>query len=132
MNERTEIARIRDFLGTQPDLVLAIVFGSVASGRAKADSDLDIAVGGRQALGTERKRTLIGELAELSGSGIDLIDLNTVGEPLLGQILAGGRRVLGNNQQYAALISRHLFDQADFLPYRQRLLAERRAAWLQP
>lgn len=132
MNECVEIARIRDFLDTQPDLVLAIVFGSVASGRAKADSDLDIAVAGQQALGSERKLALISDLAELSGRGIDLIDLNTVGEPLLGQILAGGTRVLGNNQRYGALISRHLFDQADFLPYRQRLLAERRAAWLQP
>lgn len=31
---------------------------------------------------------------------------------------------------HAALLSRHLFDAADFLPYRNRILAERRQAWI--
>lgn len=132
MNEPAEIARIRDFLGGQTDLELAIVFGSVAAGRANSDSDLDLAVSGQEPLDAERKQALIADLAALTGRSVDLIDLRTVGEPLLGEILAGGKRLLGDNQRYAALVSRHLFDQADFLPYRQRLLAQRRNAWLTP
>ena len=30
----------------------------------------------------------------------------------------------------ARLISKHLFEQADFMPNRNRVLAERRAAWI--
>jgi hypothetical protein len=59
-----------------------------------------------------------------------LVDLFTVGEPLLGQIIAGGRRILGDDERYALLLSRHLFDQADFMPYRKRILQERRQAWI--
>ena len=52
-----------------------------------------------------------------------------VAEPLLGQIVRHGRRLLGSDSAYGQLISRHLFEQADFMPYRARVLAERRAAW---
>ena len=57
-------------------------------------------------------------------------DIHTVGEPLLGQILQHGKRILGSDTHYANLIRRHLFDQTDYLPYRNRILAERRQAWI--
>ena len=47
------------------------------------------------------------------------------GEPLLGEVLKG-RRLLGSDTSYARLITRHLLDAADFLPYRERILSERR------
>ena len=53
-----------------------------------------------------------------------------VSETLLGQILRYGRRVIGNDTLYGELISRHIFEQADFMPYRARILAERRMAWI--
>ena len=61
---------------------------------------------------------------------IDLIDLSVAGEPLLGQIVRHGKRLMGSDEAYGKLISRHLMDQADFMPYRNRILAERRAAWI--
>jgi hypothetical protein len=61
---------------------------------------------------------------------VDLIDLKRTGEPLLGQILKHGVRLMGSDTDYAALLTRHLFDAADFLPYRNRILAERRRAWI--
>jgi predicted nucleotidyltransferase len=112
-----------------PSLVLAVLFGSVAAGRQRPDSDLDIAVAGREALTADEKMTLIAALAERTGRTVDLIDLKVVAEPLLGQILRHGRRLLGSDSAYGQLISRHLFEQADFMPYRSRVLAERRAAW---
>jgi len=69
-------------------------------------------------------------LAERTGRPIDLIDLSVVSEPLLGQIVRHGRRVLGSDTLYGDLICRHVFEQADFMPYRTRLLAERRMAWI--
>jgi hypothetical protein len=48
----------------------------------------------------------------------------------LGQILTGGRRLWGDDARHAALLSQHLFNQADFMPYRTRILRERRRAWI--
>ena len=118
-----------EVLARFPGLVLAVLFGSVALGRQRPDSDLDIAVAARQALTAAEKMALIEALAERTGRPVDLIDLKVVTEPLLGQIVRHGRRLLGSDGAYGQLISRHLFEQADFMPYRSRVLAERRAAW---
>ena len=113
-----------------PELILALVFGSVAKGLQRIDSDLDIAVVAKQALTADEKIVIISALAEKTGRPVDLVDLKVVGEPLLGQIVQHGRRLLGSDGEYGRLISRHLFEQADFMPYRNRILAERRAAWI--
>jgi hypothetical protein len=67
-------------------------------------------------------------MAEQLGRPIDLVDLHTAGEPLLGEVLKG-RRLLGSDTSYARLITRHLLDAADFLPYRERILSERGKQW---
>lgn len=121
---------IREVLAADGRVVLAILFGSMAGLRARPDSDVDIGVLADRVLGANEKLALIGRLAERLGRPIDLIDLRTAGEPLLGEIIRHGRRVLGSDSAYASLISRHVFDQADFLPYRTRILAERRRAWI--
>lgn len=117
-------------LDTHGGIHLAIVFGSLASGEGQAESDLDIAVDAGIRLTAGEKMALISELAARTGRPVDLVDLRVVGEPLLGQILRHGKRILGSDERYAALILRHLLDQADFLPYRNRILAERRHAWI--
>jgi predicted nucleotidyltransferase len=123
-------AQLKEVLAHFPKIVLAVLFGSVATGRQRADSDLDIAVAAKQALIAQEKINLVGALTERTGLPIDLIDLNVVSEPLLGQIVRHGRRILGSDTLYGELISRHLFEQADFMPYRTRLLAERRMTWI--
>jgi predicted nucleotidyltransferase len=115
---------------TQPGIRLAILFGSLATGREQVESDLDLAVDAGRLLTADEKLALINELAERTGRPVDLVDLHAVGEPLLGQILRHGKRLLGGGTCYAGLIRRHLFDQADYLPYRSRILAERRRAWI--
>ncbi len=121
---------ITEVLDNYAEVKLAILFGSLAQGTATADSDLDLAVLAEKPLSTEMQVQLIGDLADRLGRPVDLIDLRTVGEPLLGEVLKG-RRILGDDTRYAQLITRHLFDAADFLPYRQRILAERRARWIE-
>jgi uncharacterized protein len=123
-------AELRDVLTRFPSLVQALVFGSVARGQPRADSDLDIAVAANQALTAAEKMDIIAALAQRTGRPVDLIDLKVVAEPLLGQILRHGRRLFGSDNAYGQLISRHVFEQADFMPYRDRVLAERRAAWI--
>ncbi|HEY8710599.1 MAG TPA: nucleotidyltransferase domain-containing protein [Burkholderiaceae bacterium] len=121
--------QLRGVLAGFPNVLLAVLFGSVALGRQRSDSDLDIAVAASQALTAAEKIAIIEALAERTGRPVDLIDLKAVAEPLLGQIVRHGRRLLGSDSAYGQLISRHLFEQADFMPYRTRVLAERRAAW---
>jgi predicted nucleotidyltransferase len=130
MQESPELTAIREALTARPDIWLAVVFGSVASGEAGPASDLDVAVAGEsQPLSADTKRQLIEKLAATTGRPVDLVDLATAGEPLLGQIIDHGYRLIGSDSDYAELVIRHLGLKTDFLPYRQRLLAERRQAW---
>jgi predicted nucleotidyltransferase len=119
---------ISEILQRFPQVRLAILFGSCARGTASADSDLDLAVQAAEPLDTATRIRLIGDLAERLGRPVDLVDLQHAGEPLLGEILKG-RRILGDDTAHARLITRHLLDAADFLPYRDRILAERRRQW---
>jgi uncharacterized protein len=124
-----ELLPLRDLLAQEPDVRLAYVFGSVARGTAGPESDLDVAVEVGRALGVERKMALIRRLAEASGRPVDLVDLWDVGEPLRGEILQG-KRLVGSVDAHAQQIFRHLCDKEDFLPLRNRILEERRKAWL--
>jgi predicted nucleotidyltransferase len=123
------LRELREVFARHPEIRQALVFGSVAAGSADAGSDLDIAVEADAPLDAMSKMQLIEELAVAIGRPVDLIDLKVAGGPVLGQILAYGRRVLGSNADHAALMSRHLFDAEDFQPYIRRMLGERRRAW---
>lgn len=117
-------------LARRPEIRLAVLFGSMAAGKERAESDLDLAIDAGMPLGMEARIALIGELAEATGRPVDLVDLCSVGEPLLGQIVVHGKRLTGDDVAYAGLIRRHLFEEADFMPYYRRVLAERRQAWI--
>lgn len=121
---------IQQILTQHGDIRLAILFGSLAGARATPQSDLDLAVLMDAPLSAETKISLIDDLSQATGRPVDLIDLRVAGEPLLGQILKHGVRLLGSDSDYAELLKRHLFDEADFMPYRRRILAERRQAWI--
>lgn len=127
---KTIEAMIQATLAPHPEIQLAILFGSLATGRGHHDSDVDLAIDAGQPLEIETKIALMEELAEHIGRPVDLIDLRTVGEPLLGQILKHGKRLLGEDSLYAELIKRHVFDEADFMPYYRRILKERRSTWI--
>jgi predicted nucleotidyltransferase len=118
-------------LAPHPEIRLAILFGSLATGQGRYDSDVDLAIDAGQPLEIQAKMALMEELAERTGRPVDLIDLRTIGEPLLGQILKHGKRILGEDGLYAELIKRHVFDEADFMPYYRRILRERRSAWIE-
>jgi len=128
--QQTIDAQIRAVLEPHRRIHLAVLFGSLAVDRARPHSDVDLAVAADRALTASEKMTLIEQLAEHIGRPVDLIDLNTAGEPLLGQIIRHGRRVLGTDSAYAGFIRKHVFEQADFMPYRTRILEARRRAWI--
>ena len=121
---------IRDYLQGDSDVCLAYVFGSIATGRANLESDLDVAVSTKTELSPERTAAMVGDLASLTGRPVDLIDLRRAGEPLLGEVLRDGRRLKGSHSQHVELVQRHIYNCEDFLPILRRLLSERRQQWI--
>lgn len=118
-------------LARYPSVKLGIVFGSLAEERATPESDLDLGVAATQPLNTAMKTTLIEALAEIAGRPIDLVDLQAVSGPILQQVLTQGQLIYCTDQMlYAALIRDMLFNQSDMMPYYDRILAERRKAWI--
>ena len=127
LSRRESIAAL---LKVVPDIHLAIVFGSLASGTERFESDIDLAVEAGRPLTVHEKVAVIEVVAQEFGRPVDLVDLHTAGEPVLGQILKNGIRILGTSDEHAKLIRRHVFDNTDFTPYRTRILTERRRAWI--
>jgi uncharacterized protein len=119
-----------DFFSRQTDIRLAILFGSAASNRLQPESDVDVAVLASQPLSASRKAELMGSIALLSGRPVDLVDLRSAGQPLLGQILQG-QQIKGSTDMLAQLAYRNVIERNDFLPLIQRSLAQRRQAWIQ-
>lgn len=123
------IENLQALLQSHSEIQLAILFGSAATDAQRPDSDIDLAVQGSHPLAADEKMLLIEEVANLCGRPVDLIDLRTAGEPLLGEILKG-RRIIGSTEDHARLMTRHLLDVADFVPLQQRILKERRDRWI--
>lgn len=116
-------------LSAFPEIRLALLFGSRASGRPRADSDIDLAILADSPLAPERRACIIEAVALATGCPIDLVDLYHAPEPILGEALKGVR-LLGNAAAHAQLVTRHVLNAADFLPLRERILTERRSAWI--
>lgn len=122
---------LADALAKRPDIKLGILFGSLAQGQARLESDLDLAVAAERPLDAEAKMTLIAMLAQVAGRAVDLIDLQAVGGLVLVQALTSGKVIYCTDHRlYAELIKKMLFHQADMMPYYQRMLRERRQQWL--
>ncbi len=122
--------QVIDLITAEGEPKLVILFGSLASRSETSESDLDLAVLYEQKITTGMKKRLIEQLAQLSGRPVDLIDLKMAGEPLLGKIVTSGKRLFGSDSEFGRLLSKHLIEQADFMPYRKRILDERRARWI--
>ncbi len=107
------------------------MFGSLAAGRATSDSDLDLGVAADHLLDIELKTVLIEELAQRLGRPLDLVDLQTARGVILQQVLAKGTLIYCTDRLlYATIIRNMLFNQSDMMPYHDRILAERRNAWI--
>lgn len=117
-------------LATINGLELALVFGSVARGQARDDSDIDIAVRYARPLDAEQKLALIREIGAATGRPVDLIDLRSAGPIVARQALTQGKRIFGSDTAFATQLSRTLVDYEDFAPLVERLQRERHEAWI--
>jgi len=77
---------IRRALAGRADVRLALVFGSIARGTARDDSDVDLAI---DAPGVDRL-ALARDLSLAVGREVDVVDLASAGYPLLAAIVRDG------------------------------------------
>ncbi len=118
-------------LRAEDDVIVAFVFGSIAAGEPRPESDIDVAVFGPRRFGAGRRADLIRKLGGVAGRPVDLVDLRSAGVPLLRAALRDGRCVVSKDRRaFDYLHSRMLLEAEDFLPYRERMLRERRKAWM--
>ena len=124
-------ARIAKTLNQEPELKLAIVYGSAAAGRMRPDSDVDVAVLYGNPLNLEQKMDLINRLELELKRDVDLVDLFNLSGTILKQILCKGRLVINNNTSaLTRLYQRMVYNQADMMPYVIRTLMERQQRFL--
>uniref|UniRef100_A0A832GPA5 Nucleotidyltransferase domain-containing protein n=1 Tax=Caldimicrobium thiodismutans TaxID=1653476 RepID=A0A832GPA5_9BACT len=87
------IEALTEHLKAHPAIEFAILFGSQAQGKAKSESDLDIAIYLNRTLSLEEYLILNLQLEEISGREEDLIILNEA-YPLLKHQVMKNRKVL--------------------------------------
>ena len=123
------LSRLAALLSQYPQIKLTILFGSLAAGNARPDSDIDLGILAQTPLSADFKLQLIQTLGAEFGRPVDIVDLYHVPEPNTGQVFKGVR-LIGDDTTYANLLTRHLLNVADFLPLHQRILTERRNQWI--
>ena len=114
---------------SSPTVRLALLFGSRGGGRAREDSDIDLALLCDTPISSADRFALIGDIGAAFGLPVDLIDLHDAPYPVTGEAL-GGRRLIGDDETYATLAVRHLTDREDFGPLHDGLLNRRLDTWL--
>ncbi len=129
----SQTAHLLDFLSGDPELLLAMVFGSTADGSHRPDSDIDVAVYPRKKLASRKRQMLADEIACATGRAVDLIDLTHLDGALLRQILHHGKVVFSKEPGILGTLSERLLDwQEDFEPQLNALLETRLQRFIAP
>lgn len=128
--ENPDFLKLKELLARFPRVQLAVLFGSMASGKARPDSDIDIAAQADTELTLDERIAIMEALALAFNRPVDLVDLRTAGQPLLDQIVSTGIQVIGTRHQWGDLIYRNIMENEDFVPYQKRILEGRRRAWM--
>jgi predicted nucleotidyltransferase len=129
---QVDLAALNTFLATQPDIVAAYLFGSLAEGRAHPRSDVDVAIllaGVPDTLTAgNRQLQLLGDLQPFAAPrALDVVILNMASPLLAHQVLRQGRLIyegdretrvefeVRTGQTYADLIPMYEFHNRDLL-----------------
>ncbi|HYW77881.1 MAG TPA: nucleotidyltransferase domain-containing protein [Gammaproteobacteria bacterium] len=123
-DEQRVVQRLRERL---PGLRAVYLFGSSASGESGRDSDVDLAVLLDKPLTGLRRFDLAGELADVVGKDVDLVDLRTASTVLRMQVIGKGRRLFGSGADLEAFEDRVFADYARLNEERAGILADVRA-----
>ncbi len=128
MIQSEKVKQLQVWLEHNNEIDLAILFGSYAKGTQTSHSDLDLAIQlvSDSSIKAKQKLDYIERIGNFLLVNIDLIDLKRVGQPLFSQIMKYGILLKGEQTQYAEIAIKNINTAQDFLPYIQRMMAERR------
>lgn len=105
-----------------PELLALYAFGSRVTGTASPESDLDLAVFVPGQADPERLWKLSGELADLAGCPVDLLDFRAASSVLQERILRTGDRWFALNSQVDAYEAAVLNDKLELDSARAALI----------
>jgi uncharacterized protein len=121
---------VRDVLAGHSHIRLGILFGSHAAQRARASSDVDVAVAAACPMNAAEKIGLIDDLAVRCGCPVDVVDLLAVGGAILHQALSKGRILVNKDPALLArLMLKMWYNQADMMPNYRMILRKRLEAF---
>jgi len=124
-------SRIAALLRSVDGVRAAWLFGSVAHGTEDTSSDIDLAVLCDDPLSGKEKKELIEKLARTVVRPVDLIDLGTTHGPIVGRVFGEGTQLFCDDSSlYAERLRQWWAEKADWIPYRRRILQERREQWI--
>ena len=117
---------IRETLLAEQGLRLAVIYGSYATGKMHAESDVDLAVLFDGPLGVERRMRLMERLEKGLSKTVDLVDLFLLNGTILRRILCTGQVLVKNDTAaLPGLVRRMVYNEADMMPIVKRTLMER-------
>jgi predicted nucleotidyltransferase len=114
---------LRTALETEPDIAFALVFGSTARGRRRADSDIDIALELRAAARRDVRALggLVARLEAAAGTSVDIVLLDEAPPALAYRAFRDGQLLV--ERDHAALVARKarvILQYLDFKPVEER------------
>jgi len=121
MNFKKVLARLQ---AEVPELLAVYVFGSQVTGEASSESDLDVAVLSAGVVEPLLLWQLSGELADIVGVPVDLLDLRAASTVMQYQVLTTGRRLWSGNVQAGLFESYVLSEKTALDTARAELLAD--------
>ena len=129
--DRLFIEKIQTTLEGFPEIIFGNVFGSYASGKPTVNSDVDLSVAAYNKLSFTMLQELRQRLNDCLDRDIDLVDLNAVSGLILKEALTTGKVIINKDPElYSALMKKMLYNQADMMPYYNRILKERREEFI--
>jgi predicted nucleotidyltransferase len=124
MAKEDMVERLADLEREHPSIELVILFGSTTRGRARSESDLDIAVRGDEFVDLDALYVVLAP--RLRSERLDLVDLRTAGSVLAFEVARHGQplyeRDAGTFRSFQALASRRYCDMAKLRRAQQRTI----------
>jgi predicted nucleotidyltransferase len=119
---------LTSILGRYPEIGLAFLFGSAASGRMTAESDIDVAVFFQPGPDIDRCEDIREALTKATHREVDLVILNQASPILRMQVLKKGIPLIKNEKMYGEFFVRTLCEYDDLKRTRKviedRILSE--------
>ena len=103
------IQDLKLFFAKQKDVQLAFAFGSLAANKMRLDSDVDIAILKEEPLTFDERIAFMNELAEVTKTDVDLIDLFFEEGLLLKEVVTTGEMLLCQSERALLHLNQRVF-----------------------